>query len=206
MLRFGLIHVYTTTDFLRSRIGNSSSHWSLKVTTNYQAYSNVRFLIERGILSVTFDSAFGEISVSLSIEAVQARLSEIVSKLLDSFENDDPRFLDEIAKEYGIPRDDVRKSLELAILYKKRGRPHDAIEQFLRGKDMHLQGTVEQFIDNLPAGIVLLLSHMAIVTIAHTIPDVQRDPTRIRDNEILGLLTPQFKKSIAQLWRNELRR
>jgi hypothetical protein len=176
------------------------------VTTNYQAYSNVRFLIERGILSVTFDSAFGEISVSLSIDAVQARLSEIVSKLIDSFENDDPRFLDEIAKEYGIPRDDVRKSLETAILYKKRGRPHDAIEQFLRGKDMHLQGTVEQFIDNLPAGIVLLLSHMAIVTIAHTIPDVQRDPARIRDNEILGLLTPQFKKSIAQLWRNELRR
>jgi len=169
-----------------------------------QTYRNVRFSTQGGVLSIIFDSEFGEISVSLSIDALQAQLSRIVSDLLDRFENDDPSFLGNIAKQYGLSEEEVRASLETAILFRKRVKLHDAVEQFLQGKDMNLQGMVEQFIDNLPAGVILLFSHMAIATIARTVPDVQRYTRKnsgIPDDKLLELLNPYFKKSIAQLWQ-----
>jgi hypothetical protein len=171
---------------------------------NDRTYNNVRFSTDGGVLSIVFDSEFGEISVSLSIDALQAQLSRIVTDLLDRFENDDPAFLGNIAREYGVSEEEVRKSLEAAILFRKRVKLHDAVEQFLQGKDMNLQGMVEQFIDNLPAGVVLLFSHMAIATIARTVPDVQRYARKKAegpDDKLLELLNPYFKKSIAQLWQ-----
>ena len=66
---------------------------------NDRTYNNVRFSTAGSVLSIHFDSAFGEISVSLSIDALQTQLSKIVSDLLDRFENDDPSFLRNIAKE-----------------------------------------------------------------------------------------------------------
>jgi hypothetical protein len=174
------------------------------VAMNDRTYSNVRFSTAGGVLSILFDSAFGEISVSLSIDALQTQLSKIVSDLLDRFENDDPSFLRNIAKEYGVSEEEVRASLETAILFRQRVKLHDAVEQFLQGKDMNLQGMVEQFIDNLPAGIILLFSHMAIATIARTVPDVQRYSRKklaVSDDKLLELVNPYFKKSIAELWQ-----
>jgi len=103
-----------------------------------------------------------------------------------------------------VSEEEVRASLETAILFRRRVKLHDAVEQFLQGKDMNLQGMVEQFIDNLPAGIILLFSHMAIATIARTVPDVQRYSRKklaVSDDKLLELVNPYFKKSIAELWQ-----
>ena len=171
---------------------------------NDRTYSNVRFSTDGGVLSIRFDSEFGEICVSLSIDALQAHLSKIVSDLLDQFEAADPAFLSNIAGEYGVPEEEVRAGLEAAILFRKRVKLHDAIEQFLQGKDMTLQGMVEQFIDNLPAGLTLLFSHMAIAAIARTVPDVQsysHKKLAVNNEKLLELMNPYFKKSIAHLWQ-----
>ena len=169
-------------------------------------YNSLKLSSDSGVLSITFDSEFGEISVSLSIDALQAHLSRIASDVINKFENDDPTFLSRIAKEYGISEEEVRTSLEATIRSRKRVKLNDAVEQFLQGKDMNVQGMVEQFIDNLPAGVVLLFSHMAIATIARTVPDVQRY-TRTKpglpNDELLKLVNPYFKKSIAQLWQRK---
>jgi hypothetical protein len=176
------------------------------VKMNNLPYSDVKVSTDGGVLAITFDSEFGEITISLSIDAFQAQLSRIVSDVINKYENDDPTFLSNIAKEYGISEDEVRSSLEAAIRFRKRVRLNDAVEQFLQGKDMNVQGMVEQFIDNLPAGVVLLFSHMAISTIARTVPDVQRH-TRTKpglpNDELLKLVNPYFKKSIAKLWQRK---
>jgi hypothetical protein len=166
-------------------------------------YRDVSFSIEASILSVTFTSDFGAISVSLNLDLLQEQVSKVISDLFNTCKDEDQTALLTIARDYGVSPDEVRKNLEEAILYNKRGQTRTAVDKFLRGKNLHTQGLVEQLIDNLPAGVVLLLLHMTIAAIAHSVPDVPITRNQKQyppENELLQMMNPQFRKSIVRLW------
>lgn len=166
-------------------------------------YRDVSFSIEGNVLSLTFTSDFGAISVSLNLDVLQEKVSRVISDLVNKCNDEDQTFLLTIARDYGVSPDEVLKNLQEAILYNKRGKTRTAVDKFLQGQNLHTQGLVEQLIDNLPAGVVLLLLHMTIAAIAHSVPDVPRTRGQKHhppENELLQTMNPQFRKSIVRLW------
>jgi hypothetical protein len=174
-----------------------------QMSNKNSSHRDLRISIDGDCLSLSFNSAFGPISFSINLNELEAQVTRIVSGLVERLERDDPNVLTEIAMNRGVSTEEIRRSLVRLSVYQKRTRAQTATDEFIGGRDLELQGLIEQLIDNLPEGLEVMLMHLAMAAIVRTVPDVHPSPssevTSI-DDELLALLSPHFKRSIIQLW------
>lgn len=170
-------------------------------------YGNIKIHVEDPFVTVSFDCDFGPIAFSFSPEKLSAKLSAIVSEMLDKIDRDDPDTLSRIAKETKLSIAEVRKNLEAYIFKSRQTIPPSAIEKFMQGRNTMMEGAAQQIMENLPDSIVLMLTHLAIATLLTTIEvtNESNSKTLLIDQGLYQLIYTKFKDSISMLWEKGYR-
>lgn len=166
------------------------------------SYGNIEVRVKDNLVTISFDCDFGPIAFSFNSEKLSAKLSMIVSQTLDQIYRDEPDALNTIAKDTKLPVNDIRKILESYILKSHRTIPASAIEKFMQGRNLTLEGAVQQVIENLPSGIVLMLTHLTTATLLTTTDytNESNSKTLLIDDECRQLFYTKLKDSINKLW------
>jgi DNA-binding transcriptional MerR regulator len=156
--------------------------------------------VKNHLVTLNFDCEFGPITFSFSQEKLLAKLSRIVSDLLDQIYRNEPDTLRAIAKDAGLSIEDVKKILD-AHFNSQATVSQSAVEKFMQGRNLSLEGSLQQIMDNLPASILLMLIHLTTTTLITT-ADRSKEPhsqTQFIENEFSQLVYINFKNSIRSL-------
>lgn len=155
-----------------------------------------------GIVIVQMQTAYGPITFSYNPDEVAKGISKLASDLLDKLDGANSDDMQTLAENMGTPLDEVRKNLE-AYNARVQEVPDSALEQFAKGRRPYPQGTLEQFMDNLPLTIMLMLSHQATAALMRTTVDLdEQRKTNLHKSadELSDLISKHLKQAIAQLW------
>ena len=166
------------------------------------SYGNIEIRAKGSFITLTFDCDFGPIAFSFNPDKFSSRLSMIVSQMLDRIHEDDPETLNAIAKNTQLSVIEVRRILESYILKSHRTVPPSALEKFMQGRNVTLEGAVQQMIEHVPPSIVLMLTHLttAILLTTTEVTNEGNTKTLLIDRELSQLLDTKFKDSINRLW------
>jgi hypothetical protein len=114
-------------------------------------------------MTVQMMTRYGPLCVSYSPKGIELGISNLVNAmLLGATDSVLPVDLDisESARQL------LRKSAETYREHEGKQFPVDAIERFSQTARGYSQGTLEQFIDNLPAALSLMMDYVAIAALA----------------------------------------
>jgi len=147
------------------------------------------------LITVQMMTTYGPISFSCSPEAMQLGITTLASEIARGA-TDSVLLVDLDISE--PTRQSLRKSAEIYYEHDAKQFPKDAIEQFSRTAHGYSQGTLEQFIDNLPAAISLMMDYLAIaaLTLGQTNEGTQSNLTVAEKRQTLRkVLRDQFTRS-----------
>jgi hypothetical protein len=164
-------------------------------------YRNLVISVKNNLVTLNFDCEFGPITFSFSQEKLLAKLSRIVSDILGQIYRNEPDTLNSIANDAGLTIEDVKKILESHLVGGQGTVSKSALEKFMQGRNLPLEGSLQQIVDNLPASILLMLTHLTATTLITT-TDGSNDPhsqTQFIENEFSQLMYIEFKNSIRSL-------
>jgi hypothetical protein len=171
-------------------IDNESLNFEVKVTTT------------DSLVTLKMDTEYGPVTFSYHPDEVEKGLSKLVTNLLDKLQTEKSEEVKSLAQNIGTPLDEVKKNLD-AYNAQVNEVPSDALGQLLHGNRPYVQGTVEQFMDNLPLSITLMLSHQAAAAVIRTTIDLdERRKANLNksEDELFEFIYRHFKQAISQLW------
>lgn len=171
------------------------------------SYGNIKVHAKDSLVTISFDCDFGPIAFSFSPEKLSAKLSMIVSETIDKIDRDDPHTLNAIARDTKLSIAEVRKNLEAYILKSNQTIPPSAIEKFMQGRNLTMEGSVQQIMENLPDGIVIMLAHLAFASLLTTteVTNEANSKALLIDQGLYQLIYTKFKDSISLLWEKGYR-
>lgn len=105
---------------------------------------------------------YGAICFSYSPKGIDLGISSLVASLLDAA---DPNATSVDLDISEATRRLVMKNAEIYRGQERKAFPNDAIERFSSTAHGYSRGTLEQFVDNLPAAISLMLDYVAIAAL-----------------------------------------
>src|SRR5687767_14318656 len=107
-------------------------------------YGNIEMRVKDNLVTISFDCDFGPIAFSFNPEKLSAKLSIIVSETLDRIHQDDPDTLNVLAEDSKLSIETVKKTLESHILKSRKTIPPSAMEKFMEGRNLTLEGSLQQ--------------------------------------------------------------
>jgi hypothetical protein len=116
------------------------------------------------LITMQMGTRYGPICLSYSPKEIDLGIANLVRMLLRDTADPTPPTLDlEIS---GSTRQLLMKSAEIYREHEGKKFPVDAIERFSQTARGYSQGTLEQFMDNLPAALSLMMDYVAIAALA----------------------------------------
>jgi hypothetical protein len=161
--------------------------------------------VKDDLVSVSFNSDFGPINFSFNLEKFSEKLLKTVSELLDRLHKEEPGVLDAIVKDTGVPIEKVKENLAAHILGTRKTTKLTAIEKFTQGRNLALEGSLQQLLDNLPASILLMLIHLTAAAIMFDVKEGKRNHKpllSLMEHELSAPIYAHLKSALYKLWED----
>jgi hypothetical protein len=143
------------------------------------------------LITTQMVTKYGPVSFSYSPSEIELGISSLVRDMLQPIDS-----------RSGLPElvisESIRRSAEIYHQEQSKRFPADAIEQFSETARGYSRGTLEQFIDNFPAAISLMMDYLAIaaLTIGRTNEGPQANLTIEEKRQALGkILREHFQQA-----------
>jgi hypothetical protein len=166
--------------------------------------NKIEVTLKDKLITLKMETQYGPIGFSYSPEGIKLELAKLASQLLQTLQSENPNEAEVLAKNVDVRLDKLMKHLG-AFNETVKEIPLSALNTFYKDRMPYLEGTLEQFADNLPVAIVLMLSHLVSAAIMRTTVELDSNTARTihaREAELLKMIDSHFKESIMRLWDN----
>jgi hypothetical protein len=152
------------------------------------------------VITLRMETKYGPVEFSYQPEEIKTGMLELASDLLQLLEDKTNK---PTLQADGAPASSAKLEKTLKALGEKINEvPRSALDPMCAGHRPYLDGSLEQWMDNLPATIHLMISHLALAAITQNRSELDEHASKqqqINQTEILRMFQTPFTEYLASL-------